>query len=289
MPAGPSVWLLTLIGALSVAFGRVIAIIPSLLGAIVILLIGWGIGKLVQMLVTKGLRALHFNDLTERAGINRVLHRADIKTGPSAILGIIAYWFIFLIAINAAVGLLGIPALTNFMNAVILFLPKIFAALLIIVFGAWAASLLAGFTRSSAAAANIAYADLLGNVVMGATLFFVFAIALDMLGLAFPFLTTAFAIIVGGLALAVAVAFGLGGREYASDVLAGRQLRAIYHVGDRIVADDYDGTIQEMQPTVTVLHTARGEMSVQNSKLMGQHHLIKPQRGGQGGAMPEAA
>ncbi|MHB0937533.1 MAG: mechanosensitive ion channel family protein [Armatimonadota bacterium] len=285
---GPQVWLLTLIAALTAALGRIIAIIPSLLGAIVILLIGWGIGKLVQWLVTKGLRALHFNDLTARAGINQVLRRADIKTGPSAILGIIAYWFIFLIAVNAAVGLMGIPALTNFMNAVILFLPRIFAALLIIVFGAWAASLLADITRSSASAANISYADLLGNVVMGAALFFVFAIALDVLGLAFPFLTTAFAIIVGGLALAAAVAFGLGGREYASDVLAGRQLRAIYQAGDRITADDYEGTIQEIQPTMTILRTTRGEMSVQNSKLMNQHHLIKGQRG-QGGSMPEAA
>ena len=285
---GPQIWLLTLIGALTAALGRVIAIIPSLLGAIVILLIGWGIGKLVQWLVTKGLRALHFNDLTARAGINKVLQRAEIKTGPSAILGIIAYWFIFLIAVNAAVGLLGIPALTTFMNAVILYLPRIFAALLIIVFGAWGASLLGNFTRSSASAANIAYADLLGNIVVGATLFFVFAIALDVLGLAFPFLTTAFAIIIGGLALAAAVAFGLGGREYAADVLAGRQLRTIFHEGDRIVADDYEGTIQEVQPTMTILRTTRGEMSVQNSKLMNQHHLIKQQRG-QGGSMPEAA
>jgi len=286
MPDG-SGWTIAFITSLTDSLGRIIEALPSILGAIIILLIGWGIGKLVQWLVTKGLRALRFSQLTGRAGINDALKRADVKTGPSAMLGIIAYWFVFLIAVNAAVGLLDIPALTELMSAVVLYLPRIFAALLIIVLGAWAASLLGRVTRASAGSANIGYADLLGTIVQGFGLFFVFAIALDVLGLAFPFLTTAFAVIIGGLALGAALAFGLGGRQYASDLLAGRELRTIFHAGDRLISKDYDGTVEEIRPTFTILRTARGHLTVQNSELMNQHSLMKPERG-QGG-MSEAA
>ena len=272
MPAGgPSVWIGALVGALATGLSRVVAAIPSLLGAIVILLIGWGIGKLIQALVTRGLRAVHFDNLTEHAGINHALKRADIKADASGILGIVAYWFVFLIAINAAVSVLGIPALSALMSAVILYLPRVFAALLVIVIGAWASSFLARLTRASADTAGISYANVLGGIVQGAVLFFTFAIALDMLGLAFPFLTTAFAVILGGLALAAAIAFGLGGREYASDILAGRELKSVFVNGDRIVSDDLDGTITDMRPTLTVVRTTNGDVAVQNSELMHKH------------------
>jgi len=285
----PSVWFITLISSLSAALGSIITFIPRLLGAVVILLIGWGIGKLIQWVVTQFLQAVHFDRLTEDAGINDALQRAEIKTGPSAILGSISYWFVFLVAINAAVSVMGIGVLTTLMSSVILYLPRIFAALLITVFGAWAASFLARITRASAESAHITYASLLGSIVQGFALFFVFAVALEVLGLPFPFLTTAFAVILGALALTGALAFGLGGRQYAADLMAGRGLRAAFRAGDRVVAGDLDGTIQSIQPTVTVLRTAQGEVTVQNSELMHTRYLTKPKRGQGGADLSEAA
>ena len=286
---GPSVWFAALLGALATGLGRIITFIPALLGAIVILLIGWGIGKLVQLLITDGLRAVRLDRLTEHAGINDTLKRADIKRSPAAILGIVAYWFVFLIAIQAAVSVLGIPALTNLMTAVVLYLPRIFGALLVLIFGAWGASVLGRLTRASGNAARIPYADMLGTVVVGTTMFFVFAIALDVLGLTFPFLTTAFAIVIGTLGLAVAVAFGLGGREYASDVLAGRELRSMYNPGDRVTMTDMEGTVQEIRPTFTIVRTSRGDVAVQNTELM-HKQVTKPSTPpSMGGGLSQAA
>lgn len=290
MPTGGiSVWLAATVGALAAGLGRIIAFIPALLGAIVILLIGWGIAKLIQALVTKGLNAMHFNELMEREGINSALKRADVQSRPASILGIIVYWFVFLFAINAAVGVLGIPVLTTLMTAVILYLPRIFAALFIIIIGAWGASLLGRLTRASATTAGITYGDVLGSIVTGTVLFFAFAMALDTLGLSFPFLTTAFAIIVGAVGLTLAIAFGLGGREYAADMLAGRQLRMIYRNGDRLVTSSVDGTVQDIRPTVTLVRTKTGDVAIQNSDLMRQQ-ITRPNQGGQGsGGMQQAA
>lgn len=289
MPAGgASTWFGAFIGALAAGMGHIISAIPNLLGALIILLIGWGIGKLIQAVVTRVLNAVHFNDVTERAGINSVLSRADISARPSTILGVLAYWFVFLFAVNAAVSALGIPALSALISAVILYLPKVFAALLVIVAGAWIANALGRLTTTSATTAGISFAPVLGNIVLWSVLFFTFAIALNVLGLPFPFLTIAFAVIVGGMALAAALAFGLGGREYASDVLAGRELRTLFNTGDHFVAEDLEGMINSMRPTVTIVSTARGDIAVQNSELM-RKHATKPSPASGGGSMNRAA
>jgi hypothetical protein len=268
---------------------RIVGFLPALLGAIIILLIGWGIGKLVQTLITRGLDAVHFNKVTEHAGINHALSNARIKASPAQILGVVAYWFVFLIAVQAAVSVLGIQALTNLMTAVLLYLPRIFGALLVVIAGAWAASLLGRLTRTSAETAGISYAPLLGNVVVGTVLFFTFAMALDILGISFPFLTTAFAIILGAFALAGAVAFGLGGREYATDILAGRQLRLLLAPGDRVTTDEVDGVIQTIGPAVTVVRTVRGDLAVENSVLMHRRFLRQTPGTGEGGMGQQAA
>ena len=288
--SGPTLWLSALIGALAAGLGRVVAFLPALLGAILILLIGWGIGKMIQWLITRALCAVHFNDLTERAGINDALRQAEIKSSPAGILGIVAYWFVFLIAIFSAINALGITTLTTLMASVVLYLPRIFGALLVVVVGAWGASLLGRLTRASAAAADVPYAGVLGSVVTGATLFFTFAVALDVLGLSFPFLTTAFAILLGGAVLTAVLAFGLGGRQYAADMLAGRELLMVFQPGDRIRAENLDGTVQAINPTFTVVRTLTGDLTIQNADLMARPNLVKTNKGmNDQGGMSQAA
>ena len=104
----------------------------------------------------------------------------------------------------------------------ILYLPRVFGALLIVIVGAWLVSVLADLSRAkSARSAHIEYAVTLGSGGHVAVLFFTFAMALDFLGVSFPFLTIAFAILLGGVTLAAALAFGLGGRGIRRPMLAG--------------------------------------------------------------------
>lgn len=289
MPAGGFAgWVSTMLTSLADAVGAIILFIPLLLAAIVVLLIGWGIAKLVQALVTKALHTAHLDRLMEREGLIDALRRAEISATPSRILGVIAYWFVFLIAVYAAVSVMGISALTALMTTVVLYLPRVFAAMLIIVVGAWASSFLARLTRATASTANIDFAPMLGNVVMGTVLFFTFAIALGILGLNFPFLVTAFAILLGGLVLAGTLAFGLGGREYATDWLAGRQLRTVLASGDRVMLADLDGTVKTIHQTTTTIQTTRGDVTVQNAEML-HHHLLRVNRTTGEGGMGYAA
>lgn len=133
------------------------------------------------------------------------------------------------------------------------------------------ASFLGRVTRASADTARISYSGVLAGIVQGAVLFFTIAIALNTLCLSFPFLTTAFAIVCGSIALAAAIAFNLWGREFAADMLARRELRMVFYQGDRLTTEDIDGTVESINPTLTLLQTLKGDLAVQNSDLMRQH------------------
>jgi small-conductance mechanosensitive channel len=191
--------------------------IPNILGFLVILAIGYVIAKVVKGIVAR---------LLEKVGLDRTLHSSDagkyverVSPGasPARLIGSVAFWFIFLFAISAAIGALKIPALSTFIAQVQAFLPNIIVALLIFVIAAAlagavgaAAHRLMGDTPTGKMVRAIAPA-----LIMAIALFMV----LDQLRIAPQIVTITYAGLIGMLALAGALAFGLGGREVAADLL----------------------------------------------------------------------
>ena len=191
--------------------------IPNIIGFLVILVIGYFIAKLVKGIVAR---------LLEKVGLDRTLHHSDAgkyveKVSPGAsparLIGTVAFWFIFLFAISAAIGALKIPALSTFIAQVQAFLPNIIVALLIFVIAAAlagavgaAAHKLMGDTPTGKMVRAIAPA-----LIMAIALFMV----LDQLHIAPQIVTITYAGLIGMLALAGALAFGLGGRDLAAQML----------------------------------------------------------------------
>jgi Mechanosensitive ion channel, conserved TM helix len=189
--------------------------LPNLVGALIILIVGWIVARVIAGLVRKALgRAGLDRTLTEGAGgqwISRVVDR------PSHLLGTIAFWAVFVGAISLAVSVLGVEALQDFLAAVYAYLPNVLAALAIFI----VASLIA------AAVARVA-SRLLGDTALARMVatagpILVMAIAtfmiLDQLQIAPTIVTITYAALLGALALGSALAFGLGGREVARDML----------------------------------------------------------------------
>jgi len=189
--------------------------LPHLVGAVLVLILGWIVARFVAGLVR---RALH------RAGLDRTVHQGTggewirrVVQRPSHLIGTIAFWAVFLGAISLAVSVLGIEALENFVAAVYSYLPNVIAALLI-------------FLVASAIAAGVATlaSRLLGDTPLGriaavAGPILVMAIAtfmiLDQLQIAPAIVTITYAALLGAIALGSALAFGLGGRDVARDML----------------------------------------------------------------------
>jgi hypothetical protein len=191
--------------------------IPNILGFLVILAIGYVIAKVVKGIVAR---------LLEKVGLDRTLHSSDagkyverVSPGasPARLIGSVAFWFIFLFAISAAIGALKIPALSTFIAQVQAFLPNIIVALLIFV----VAAALAGAV--GAAAHRLMGDTPTGKMVRAIAPALIMAIALfmvlDQLRIAPQIVTITYAGLIGMLALAGALAFGLGGRDLAAQML----------------------------------------------------------------------
>lgn len=260
--------------SLQVAFRNaltdVFTFIPKLIGALVLLLVGWFIGKLVGGIVTKALRAVRFNQIAEKAEIEEFLQNAGVKVDPAAVVGGIVRWFIYLTFFVAAFNALGLPQIAAILNQVIAFLPKVVVALIILLGGALAGNLLGGVVRGSLRSVGLQNVDLYAMIARFAVIAFAVIAALDMLQIAPTVVnglwTGVVALVVGTLVLA----FGLGGRQAASYLALGRLLRAELEPGVEIQASDVKGTVRTIGSLFTTLETPDGIIKAPNSELTGQ-------------------
>lgn len=196
---------------------RFFGFVPNLLAFLVILLIGWLIAKVVRSVVNKAL---------DKVGVDRALHQSDagkfverVSPGsrPSHLIGAVAFWFIFLFALSAAIGALKIPALSTFIAQVQAFLPNIIVAILIFVIAAALAGAVAGAVQKLMG--DTPTGKMVTAVVPGLILAIGLFMVLNQLRIAPEIVTITYAALLGMLALAGALAFGLGGRDVAAQML----------------------------------------------------------------------
>ncbi|MFN8557922.1 MAG: hypothetical protein U0531_11475 [Dehalococcoidia bacterium] len=252
------------------ALGDFFAFIPSLLGAIILLLLGWFLGKLIGALVTRALRAVRFNQIADRAEIDTFLRNAGVKADPASVVGAIARWFIYLIFFLAAFNALGLEEVSAVIDSIVAFIPKVVVAIVILFVGALAGKLLAGVVRGSLRSMGVGNADMFGTIARFAVIVFAAIAALDMLqiaptivnGLWLAFL----ALITGTLVLA----FGLGGRQAANDLTIGRLLRAELEPGTEVQAGPHRGRVRAIGSLFTTLETEQGIVKAPNSEIAGQ-------------------
>lgn len=193
--------------------------LPKLLLAIVILIAGWLLAKLFRFALVKGLRAVNFHVLTERGGIERFLQQGGIKTDVSAILGALGYWLVILAAFMVAFNSLGLAHVTELLGRVVMFIPRVIVAILILAFGAYFARFVAAAVTAYCKNVGIQDAELLGHIALWAIMVFVTVIAVDQAGIGGDIIRQTFLIVLAGVVLALALAFGIGGQKWAADIL----------------------------------------------------------------------
>ena len=203
------------------ALSNFLGFLPALVGAILILVLGWIISGLLAGLVERGLKLVGFEHAANETGINRFVSRAGGGWTASRVLAEIVKWFIRLIAIQAAAQVLGMERISEIINAVLLWLPNLVVALVIVVIGALIGRFVAGIVRASTAEMGLGNPALLAGVAQYAILAFAIVAAIGQLGIGELVVNTLFVAIVGAVALAFALAFGLGGRDVAAQVTQG--------------------------------------------------------------------
>jgi hypothetical protein len=195
------------------------AMLPKLAVAIGILLLGWFIAKVVRFAVERALRAINFNVLTERAGTDHFLQQGGLRGDTTTLFGLFAYWLVILAAFMSAFNMLGLTHVTDLLHRVVLFTPKVLVAMLAVVFGSYFARFVGNAVTTYCLEARIPDADLLGKISQYLIMAFVIMIALSQVEVGGDIVQRTFLVILAGIVLAFALAFGLGGKDWAAALL----------------------------------------------------------------------
>ncbi len=221
-----------LLGALDTFFEGVVHFLPGLLAAILILVIGLVIGWVIKAIVRRALAVAKFDRFCEATGVSQVLGRAEILASPSALFGAILFWLVFASFLMAGLSALDVEVINRLIAEFFLYLPRILAALAILLVGFLFANFLARAALLAAVNAGMPSPRAIGMVVKFLITVLSFAMALEQLEIAKTIVVAAFVISFGAVMLGLALAFGLGGRDIAKRVLE-RQLKDLDEGGDK--------------------------------------------------------
>jgi hypothetical protein len=193
--------------------------LPQLTAALLLLIVGWLIAKLIRKAFVRVLRLLRVDVAAEKSGIENFLLRGGVQFTTVTILGSLVYWLTLFIVLFAALNILGLQAAADVFNKIILYIPNVIVAIVVLIFGTMFAKFIQGISLTYLSNVGFEGAQLVSYLAQYAIVIFVVSIALEQLAIGGQVLVSAFQIAFGGLCLALALAFGLGGREWAARIL----------------------------------------------------------------------
>ena len=197
----------------SQVFGQ---LVPALLGALVILFAGYLLAKVLEKLAERLLRRIRLNHLLERGGVTQAVERSGTHVNPTKVISNLVFWLVMFTVILLAANALGLQSLANVVSTLVGYIPSVIAAIVIILVGIVLGGFVGGLIQASAGALHGGRA--LARTGRGGVILLAVFMALQELGIATDIVTTAFALLFGAIALAMALAFGLGNRELAGEV-----------------------------------------------------------------------
>jgi Conserved TM helix len=198
---------------------QIAAFLPRLLLALFVVAVGWLFAKAARFAIERTLRAINFNVLTERAGTDNFLRQAGMRGDTTTLFGLVAFWLVVLAALIIAFNGLGLTNITDLLGRAVLFVPKLLVAMLLVIFGSYCARFVGNAVQTYCVDAQIPDADVLARLVRYIIMTLVVMIALSQVEIGGDIVQRTFLIIVAGLMLALALAFGLGGKDWAAALL----------------------------------------------------------------------
>lgn len=264
-------WTQSLVNAMSTMWNSVGVFIPRLFGALIVVLLGFVVAKLLDTLLSKLLAKLGLDRLMVGAGLSKLLSRVGIQVPVSTVIGKVVYWFVLLIFLVSAAESLGLERVSATLDVFALYLPKVFAAGLVLLAGVLLAQLAASLLRGAAEGVGLEYANSLGRIAQAMVIIISISVAIGQLEIKTDLLNNVIAIILVSIGLAIALAMGLGSRDIARQILSGIYVRELFEVGQTVRIGEIEGQIEEIGTVKTILLTDSGEMvSLANRLLLEQ-------------------
>jgi hypothetical protein len=212
-------WTEVTVNSLQGLWVSVINFLPSLIGALVILIIGLIVAAIIKAIVQKVIDAIKVDTLLKRVGLAPYFERGGLQINAGKFVGLLVYWFLVIVFVLAAADILQLWGLSAFLQSVVFYLPNIIVAVLIMLAAVVLANFLRSLVRASVSSARLHGSKFLGSLTWWVVIIFGFLAALIQLGIATVIINTLVTGLIAMLALAGGIAFGLGGKDYASHLL----------------------------------------------------------------------
>jgi hypothetical protein len=215
-----STWQIVLLEPAKLILEQIGQFMVNVLLVLVILVIGWLVAKVIRTVVTRLLRVVKLDDLSDRIELESLLAKGGIKYSLSELIGVIVYWLALLVTFMVAVNAIGLTVAADLLNRIVLYIPNIIAAVFILILGMFVSALLKNIVLTIATNAGLSEEKLLGKVVESLVMIFAIVMALEQLNIGAHTLQLLLSIILGALGLGVALAFGLGCKDIAGKAVA---------------------------------------------------------------------
>jgi hypothetical protein len=263
-----SVWRDVLLQAATELGTKVAGFLPSLLGATLILLLGWVVSRSLELAAARALRAFGLDRASTRLHLAEVLERAGIRSTASQIVAQLLFWLLMLTFVLSSVETLGLTAVTATIDRLIAYIPNLIGAALITVLGMLFARFIASLVSSAAAAADIASAQRLGQLSQVVVVAVVAVVAIEHLGVSTDVLVGPLTALIAAAGLSAGLAFALGAHPIVTHILAGHFLKQSLPRDVYVEVNGERGMVKRIGATDTLLGDGDREWSVPNAQLM---------------------
>ncbi len=249
---------------------RSVDLLPTLLGAILILLVGFGVSRLVAAVIRRALRRVGFDRAAEQIRVSEGLRRARVKSEPSAIVAGIVWWMLMLTFVLSALEALGLRAISATVDRLVVYLPSVATALVIIVLGSVLGRLVQNLVRSAGMVANLAQATQLGTVAHAVVVLLTWVLALEHVGVDTNILVTVITTVLATLGITLGLTFAMGARPLVTHILAGHALRKLLPEGKSVEVAGRKGVVERVGAVDTLFRSGDGKWSMANTALLNE-------------------
>lgn len=237
-----------------------LAYLPRIAAAVLLLLLGWLLARLLRVLVVRGIGRLDL--LWQRLISRSSLVHLPPRHPPTRVVGELVFWLLMLVTLTLVAEILELGIFGVWLNKIVTYLPVALSGLLIVLVGYVVSSLVRDLVVSATGSAGLTHGDLMGRTAQVIILLTAIIIGVDQIGIDIGFLSEILGIILATTLGGIALAFGLGARTHVSNVIAANQMRQLYQVGDRVRIADYEGRIMDITVSRVMLETAAGSVDV---------------------------
>jgi hypothetical protein len=234
------------------AWHQTIGIAPQIVAMVVVIVLGYVVARFVAKAITTLAEKIGLQNAADQSGLADSMNRMGLQRSVPTIVGTIVFWLLMSVFLMAAFNILGLQAVSEAMQAIVAYIPKLLVATVVIVVGLLVATFLRGVVATSADRVGLSYAEYLANSCYYVFAVLTFIAAFNQLGLQFELLEQLILIAAGALAVGFGLSFGLGGRDVMAGILSGYYVRQRLHAGDHVTVGTIEGTVREVGPVSTI-------------------------------------